>query len=75
MRSSSAPPAGQKDYLALSADDRETLTPALHGDRNQLLLQRLDQKTIPFCYLYVSNYALVWMRPDFPMPGAWRPEY
>lgn len=23
------------------------------------------------CYLYVSNYALVWMRPDFPMPGAW----
>lgn len=23
------------------------------------------------CYLYISNYALVWMRPDFPMPGAW----
>jgi peptidoglycan/LPS O-acetylase OafA/YrhL len=23
------------------------------------------------CYFYVSNYALVWMRPDFPMPGAW----
>lgn len=163
MRSSSAPPAGQKDYLAPSADDRETLTPALDGDRNQLLFQRLDQKTIPSldgiraiaallvvglhgaynfipgrlgvliffvlsgflitrlllieesqtgtvclkrfyerrsfrifpafyayclavtlyllphppwaklatCYLYVSNYALVWMSPDFPMPGAW----
>ena len=23
------------------------------------------------CYLYISNYALVWMRPDFPMPGSW----
>jgi peptidoglycan/LPS O-acetylase OafA/YrhL len=23
------------------------------------------------CFLYVSNYASVWMRPDFPMAGSW----
>lgn len=35
------------------------------------LLPHAPWAKLATCYLYISNYSLVWMRPDFPMPGSW----